>query len=247
MKAILTGMNGTVAPVVARHLQQHGHTTIAWDRQRTPIDDPESIRRFIVEQQPDWFFHIATGSPDWAEEAARACAEMGIRFLFTSSVSVFSHEQQGPFTPDVEPQPADDYGAYKLECEGRVRRANSDAIIARLAWQIGDAPGSNNMIDYLHRAATTHGQIETSTNWYPACAFLEDTAASLYRLIQSYPADLYQLDGNPGLNFFEIVTGLKRLHGADWIIAPTTTPAQNNRMLDERIAIAPITERLIGE
>jgi dTDP-4-dehydrorhamnose reductase len=246
MRAIITGMNGTVAPAVARHLRKHGHESIAWDRSRTPTDDPDAIRRFITEQRPDWFFHVATGSPDWAEAVARVCGEQGIRFLFTSSVSVFANTQQGPFTPDATPQPNDDYGAYKLECERRVRGANAEAIIARLAWQIGDAPGSNNMVDYLERTATTHGRIDASASWVPACAFLQDTAASLHALIESYPADLYQLDANPGLSFFEIATRLNRMHGERWRIEQAEAPAQNNRMLDDRIAITPITERLAG-
>jgi dTDP-4-dehydrorhamnose reductase len=199
------------------------------------------VRTFIRHTRPDWFLHIATGSPDWAELAAQVCAEERIKFLFTSSVSVFSNQQYGPFSVDVEPAATDDYGAYKIECEQRVRRANTQASIARLAWQIGTAPGSNNMIDYLHRTMQANGQIEASTNWYPACAFLEDTADGVYRLIDAYEADTYHLDGNPGLTFHEIVTSLNRLHGEQWTIVPTATPVQNNRMLDDRITITPIT------
>ena len=65
---------------------------------------------------------------------AQACAANQIKFLFTSSVSVFSTQQHGPFAPDVQPAATNDYGAYKRECEQRVRRVNAQAIIARLAW-----------------------------------------------------------------------------------------------------------------
>lgn len=244
MNAIVTGMNGTVAPVVAERLQAHGHSTVAWNRAQVATDDPHSVRHFIRDIQPDWFLHIATGSPDWAELVAQVCAEEQIKFLFTSSVSVFSTQQEGPFGVDVQPAATDDYGAYKLECEQRVRRANPHAIIARLAWQIGLAAGSNNMIDFLQRTMATHGQIEASTQWYPACAFLEDTADSLHQLIATGTAGLYQLDGNPGLTFYQIVTKLNHLHGEPWTVVPTDMPVQNNRMLDDRIAVRPITARL---
>ena len=71
MKAIVTGMNGTVAPVLARTLIDAGHTVIAWDRSRVPTDNREAVRDFIHGEHPDWFFHVATGSPD--EITREAC------------------------------------------------------------------------------------------------------------------------------------------------------------------------------
>lgn len=244
MKAIITGMNGTVAPVVGQRLAREGHTVVTWDRSVTPTDDPGAIRRFIDEAQPDWFLHIATGSADWTEAVARICAGAGIRFLFTGSVSVFADSQAGPFGVDATPGATDDYGRYKIECERRIWAANPDALVARLGWQIGTAPGSNNMVDYLYRTAQAQGRIEASGRWLTACAFLEDTADGLYRLLTGYPAGLYHLEGNPGLSFYEIAVGLRRLHGADWTVVRSEAPVWDNRLLEERIALRPITERL---
>lgn len=247
MKAIITGLNGTVAPVLAQHLSDSGHLIIPWDRSVVAIDNPDAIRNFISETKPDWFFHLATGSPSWAELVARACAEQGIKFLFTSSVSVFSTSQRGPFPVNVSPEPGDDYGRYKLECERRVQSANPDALVARLGWQIGTAPGGNHMVDFLERTFKTEGRIEASIHWYQACSFLPDTAQSLAQLMQAYPAGLYHLDGNPGLNFHEIVTNLNRLRNGHWVVSPVDTPILNNRMVDSRIQVIPITRRFQSE
>ncbi|MCL4268606.1 MAG: sugar nucleotide-binding protein, partial [Anaerolineales bacterium] len=107
MKAIVTGVNGTVAPVLAKSLMAAGHMVVPWNRAQVPTDDQKAINEFIVNEHPDWFFHVANGSPDWAESVARACALNGIKFLFTSSVSVFSSAQRGPFTVNSLPQPDD--------------------------------------------------------------------------------------------------------------------------------------------
>ncbi|MFM8529454.1 MAG: sugar nucleotide-binding protein, partial [Ilumatobacteraceae bacterium] len=56
----------------------------------------------------------------WAERMAACCAELGIPFLYTSSVSVFGSHQVGPFDSDAVPEPTDGYGRYKFECEQRV-------------------------------------------------------------------------------------------------------------------------------
>ena len=244
MKAVITGLNGTVAPVLAANLVEAGYTIIPWDRAVVPIDDPAAGRAFLQHEAPDCFFHIATGSPDWAELAARLCVEQGVDFLFTSSVSVFAATQQGPFTIDDEPQPDDDYGRYKLECERRTRAANPAAQIIRLGWQIGLTPGGNQMVNYLDRTFRTEGELQASRHWYPACSFLTDTAASLRRIRETIPPGLYHLDGNPGLNFYEIVEGLNRLLGEPWRVAAAAEPRQNSRLLDSQVAVTAITERL---
>jgi dTDP-4-dehydrorhamnose reductase len=242
MQILLTGMNGTVAPALARHLNDGGHGTLAWDRSVTSPDDPAAVRSFIEATRPDALVHLAMGSPSWAETMAAVSAERKIPFLFTSTVSVYAHTQRGPLTPDVKPEPNDDYGRYKLECERLVRAANARAIIARLAWQIGTAPGSNNMVDYLERTYREKGRIDASTNWFPACAFLEDTSDALARLLTSGAPGLYHLDGNPGLSFFEIATNLNRIHGGRWNVVAAGEPVQDNRMDDPRVTLRPITD-----
>ena len=244
MKALVTGLNGTVAPFLARALSAAGHIVIPWNRSVVPIDDRDAARDFIRREHPDWFFHVATGSPAWAELAAGVCSREEIRFLFTSSVSVFSASQCGPFTVDILPKPDDDYGRYKLECEQRVRAARHDAVIVRLGWQIGATPGGNQMVDYLDRTFKTLGQIDASVHWYPACSFLSDTARSLMHMMQNFPPGLYHLDGNPGLSFYEIAAGLNRIHGEPWIVNPGTTPVQNSRMIDQRVQVGSISEIL---
>lgn len=242
MKALLTGLNGTVAPALAQALAQAGYAVLPWDRARHPVDHPDAVRFFIESESPSLFCHLALGSPDWAGWAARACADRRIPFLYVSSVSVFSAAQAGPFTILDLPVPDDDYGRYKLACEHRVLDAHPGAHVVRIGWQIGAAPGGNQMVDYLDRSFREHGRIEASTRWFPACSFLPDTAAGLAQVLQ-LPPGLYHLDGNPGLNFFEIAAGLNRLLGTPWNVAPVAGLVQNHRLLDPRVPVAPVSRR----
>ena len=244
MKTLVTGLNGTVAPVLARALRAAGHDVAAWDRARVSIEDSTAIRGFIARERPDAFCHLAAGSPAWAEESARTCAELGIRFLYTSSVSVFSAAQAGPFPVTAVPEPDDDYGRYKLDCERRVRAAHPEARVARLGWQIGTDFTGNHMGAHLERVAREQGRIEASTRWFPACSFLEDTARSLLQILWELPAGLYQVDGNPGLDFHAIASGLSRFHGHRWPVVPVAGLVQNHRMLDDRVATGSIVARL---
>ena len=245
MKALVTGMRGTVAPVLAQALRAGGGTVAPWDRSLHPIDSPAAVRDFIRGEQPDWFCHLAMGSPDWAGWAAETCAANGIPFLYVGSVSVYAAAQTGPFTVQDVPAPDDDYGRYKLECERRVLAAHPRAHVVRIGWQIGDRPGGNQMVDHLDRTHRAHGRIDASTLWFPGCSFLADTADSLVSILR-LPPGLYHLDGNPGLNFFEIAAGLNRRLGEPWTVVPVAGLVQNRRMLDPRVSVAPISRRLPG-
>lgn len=52
MKALVAGLNGTVAPVLVRALFSAGHTVIPWDRSAVPIDDHNAARDFIQREDP---------------------------------------------------------------------------------------------------------------------------------------------------------------------------------------------------
>lgn len=244
MKAILTGMNGTVAPVVAETLQRHGIEGIAWNREQVPTTNEEEMREFIDRIRPDYFLHIGMGAVEWAETLARLCGEAKIPFLFTSTVSIFSDEVTGPIFPDTLPNVEDDYGKYKRDCERAIMNANPGAQIVRLGWQIGDEAGSNNMMDYFTNEMKQRGVIQASEHRYPSCSFLADTADALFEILTKRGPGIYQLNGNANYSLYDIAIGLKELHDTDWQIECTDEPKRDNRMIDSSISIRPISNRL---
>jgi dTDP-4-dehydrorhamnose reductase len=249
VKHLVTGMNGTVAPALAKHLVSQGADVVSWDRAVDPPTDEPAVRAFIARHRPDWVCHVATGAPEWAEWIARACAGGGPgvpRLLWTGSVSVFGPQAKAPIGPDATPDATDDYGKYKIECERRVLAACPNAVVARLGWQIGEAAGSNTMTDFLTRkAAEGAGTIEASTRWIPSCAWLPDTAAALAALMRSGTPGLFHLEGNTaGKSFVEIAAGIARMLRQPWNIVPTDAPAMDNRMRDDRVSMGQVADRL---
>ncbi|OIN67528.1 epimerase [Exiguobacterium sp. KRL4] len=243
MNVLITGMNGTVAPVVADVFRTQGYDVTAWDRSVVSTTDLALMEAFIDRVQPDLLLHIGMGSAEFAETLARLSFERNIPFLFTSTASVYADHQQGPHDPFVAPEAEDEYGLYKRTCERLIQAVNPNAYIVRIGWQIGQAAGSNNMIDYLERHAAS-GEIPASANWYPSCAFLEDTADTLYTLITSKTPGLYLANGNRDHSFFDIATALNTLHGSKWQITEDNSMTRDDRMTDSRVIIRPISERL---
>lgn len=255
MKILVTGLTGTVGRALAERLRLE-HEVVGWDRRAVPIDDYAAMDRFVAATAPAALVHLAiasqpTGRADegwlvgyhWPSELAWICRERGIRFVHASTVMVFSPAARGPFTLATSPDEEHGYGGDKRRLEERVRHQNPRAVIARLGWQIGDAPGSNNMIDYLERTQRAHGQIVASTRWFPACSFLADTADALARLLAARPGT-YMIDGNAGWSMHEIARALAALHGDRWTIVPTDEPHQDQRMLDANLAVRTLRTHL---
>lgn len=261
MKALITGAHGTVGTALSRRLSAQGHAVIAWDRAAVPIDDYHAMEAFVRAEAPDVVYHLAiasrpTGRPgeswlvnyEWSSELAWITRVLGVRLVFTSSVMVFSNDARGPFTPSSAPDATEGYGHEKRRAEERVRYQNPEAVIARLGWQIGEAPGSNNMLDFLTRTARERGHVPASTRWYPATSFLDDTAEALIGL-SKMPPDTYMLDSNDRFTFFEIASALARRHQAAWNVTPTEDFVFDQRMQDPRVPMPSLAVRLpeLGE
>ncbi len=256
MKAIVTGAHGTVGSTLTRHLKQLGHQVVAWDRDAVPITRYQPMEDFVRQEKPDVLFHLAiasrsTGAPneswlvnyEWAGELAWITRRLDVRFVFTSSVMVFSDNARGPFTPDSQPDAATGYGNEKRQAESRVSYQNPDTVVARLGWQIGDAPGSNNMIDFFEKQMAQNGCIKASRKWYPACSFISDTAAVLVDLANTTPG-LYLVNSNTRWNFYEIASALNVEHGRRWKIVADDSFVFDQRMLDLRVPIRSLSATL---
>jgi dTDP-4-dehydrorhamnose reductase len=258
MKALITGIRGTVGSALATHLTNQGHHVAGWDRAAVPIDQYQAMEDFVRAEKPDVLFHLAiasraTGKPneswlvnyDWTSELAWITRTLGIRFVFTSSAMVFSDNAKGPFTLESKPDAPEGYGYEKRMAEQRVFYQNPDAVVARLGWQIGEQAGSNNMIDAFEKQTAAQGRVNASRRWYPACSFLADTAAAL-QWLASAPPGLYQIDSNVQWTYYEIACALNECHGRHWKIVPTDDFVFDQRLIDRRVPVPPLGVRLTG-
>ncbi len=257
MKAVVTGANGTVGSALVALLKQKKVKVIPWNRKKVAIDDYYAMEDFISTVDPDIVFHLAVASEstgrdnepwlvnyEWASELAWITRLHSIKFIFTSTAMVFSDDAKGPFTVNAVPDASQGYGFEKRRAEERVFYQNPDARVVRLGWQIGDAPGSNNMIDFFAEKMKTDGEVDASDRWYPACSFLPDTVEALWGIAEEQPPGLYMIDANEKWTFFEIASALNTLHGKQWKIRKTDDFEYDQRLLDPRIEVNSLKARL---
>lgn len=256
MRAIVTGASGTVGKALIEALEAAGHEAIAWDRARVSIEDYGEMKYFVESAHADIIYHLALASKPtgiqneswlvnyhWPSELAWISRELGLRFVYTSTVMVWNSSLNGPYYPTTPPNETEGYGAEKHRTEERVFAQNPLATVARLGWQIGREAGSNNMVDYLTKTFKADGRIRASRLWQPACSFVEDTADALVRL-GKMDSGLYLLDSNTDSSFFHIVCALQDLLATNWKIEMNEDFVYDQRMVDGRLRLPPLRDRL---
>jgi len=241
MKAIFTGLNGTVAPYVKQYFEAHGYEVIPYDRNKVPIDDDLKIRVFFNEVNPDLVIHFAMGAVSWTAVLARLSYEKNIKFVYISTVSVFSNDNFGPHDILAIPDATDDYGQYKRNSEEVVKKVNPLAYIIRLGWQIGYEKGSNNMIDFLYKRMEQDGIIRASDQWFPSTSFIKDTAKAIFQIVTNLNYGLYHVNSNDHLTFYEIVKNLSNIY-PDFKVEKSNDFKADHRMVDERVEIPKLSE-----
>lgn len=238
------------------YLKDQGHVVVPWDRSRVSITDYWSMEEFLRSEGIQGLFHLAvpskpTGLPNeswtvnyqWTSELAWISKELNISFVYVSTVMVFSSQKSGPFTIDTQPDAADGYGMEKRLAEERVFHQNPSSRVLRLGWQIGGPEGSNNMVDFLDVQFASQGLVSCSTQWLPACSFVEDTVPVLASMLDREPG-LYQFDTNRQWNFYQIAFALNKALGKKWKVTANDSFVFDQRMVDPRLPAVSLKTRL---
>lgn len=242
MKVIVTGMNGTLAPYISDEFKKHNWEVIAWNRSEEPIDNQESINRFIENIQPDAFIHAAAGPFEWIEKIINAIKPFKIPIVFISSGAVYDYYQEGPFTTDVIPKSREEFGKYKLACENILLSMYEEhSYIVRIGWQIALHTHKNNMLAFL----VSEEHIKASDKWILATSFMPDTAKAIYNILTKHKPEIYHLDGNEdNWSFYKVVNALKDAFLLPVIIEQDDEISRNNRLISNPVLVDSIQKRI---
>lgn len=243
-KAVVTGLNGTIAPYVQRVLEREGFEVVKFDRSKVDINSEDAVVEFLDSVQPTHIYHLATGPGGWHVYLAKYAFEKQIKFVYTSTELVFSEENNGPY-PVEKPadKPYDGFGGDKRATEEKIMAANPNVYILRLGWQLGDTFEKNNILAALENMHRDQGKIEASSNWILATAFIKDTADFIYRIPAEMDSGVYHLNGNPGISFFELVNLINKKYQKNWNVVEMAEPKRDGRIIDTRVKLPMITDQ----
>jgi len=141
MDVLLVGGTGIISTGITEQLVAAGHDVTLYNRGQTDVtvpdavdhvqgdrEDLETFERDVPEIGPDAVVDMRCFTPDEAESAIRACADVD-RYVFCSSVAAYDHPVEDyPITEDAPRKPAgENYGEAKAECERRFERAHAES------------------------------------------------------------------------------------------------------------------------
>ena len=163
MKILLTGKNGQVGFELNKKLSILGEV-IATDRNDLDLADPDKIRIYVDQVNPDIIINAAAytavdkaeSEPELAYQInviapqvlAEKAAELNIPLIHFSTDYVFDGLKKEPYVEADQINPQSVYGKTKCEGEEKVR-AHSKHIILRTSWVFGSH--GNNFLKTILR------------------------------------------------------------------------------------------------
>jgi dTDP-4-dehydrorhamnose reductase len=247
MKWLITGLGGTLAPVLAREAASQDVEVIGWKRDEVPPEDIVASEAWLQAVRPDAIAHLGMGGPEWAGRLAGYASRHDLPFVFTSTAMVFHHVPDGPHAPQDARTAQDGYGCYKIACEDAVREAHAGASIVRIGWQIDPTQPGNNMLMALDQWQASQGRVGASRRWKPACSFMADTAQALADLLRQPVAGIVHLDSNAeeAHSFLDIVLALQATFDRPhWRVQPLDDYVHDQRLVGAGPRFAQLAKHL---
>lgn len=157
-----------------------------------------------------------------AENAAKAAAAAGARFVQLSTDYVFDGVSDEPYREDAPLQPLGAYGRTKAEGERLVRAAHPDPYIVRTAWLYGHA-GTSFPRTMLGLAAQ-RDTVSVVTDQVGQPTWTMDVARLISALVESNaPGGIYHATNGGSASWFVFAQELFRRAGLDpERVLPTT-------------------------
>lgn len=158
-----------------------------------------------------------------AENAARAAAETGARFVQLSTDYVFDGRSDEPYREDAPRTPASAYGRTKAEGEERVLAAHPSPYIVRTAWLYGAAGG--NFPRTMLRLAAERDTVSVVTDQVGQPTWTADLAGWITALLDADAAPgIYHGTGGGSTTWFSFARAVFEHAGLDpERVVPTDT------------------------
>jgi dTDP-4-dehydrorhamnose reductase len=149
-----------------------------------------------------------------AENAARAAAAVGARFVQLSTDYVFDGVADEPYREDAPPNPVGAYGRTKADGERRVLAAHPDAHIVRTAWLYGH--NGSSFPRTMLTLASQRDTVSVVTDQVGQPTWTLDVARLINALIESNaPGGIYHATNGDSATWFVFAQELFRRAGLD--------------------------------
>lgn len=167
------------------------------------------VDRCEVERDLAWQVNAgSTGS------LARVATDIGARYLFVSTDSVFDGEK-GRYREQDVPRPVNYYGETKLAGEHAVLAATADHLVVRPSLLYGWDDRHLNIATWVLGSARDGKPIDVATDRIGSPTFADSLAAGILQLLKVPDGGVYHLAGADGMSRYDFAVRLVNAFGLD--------------------------------
>lgn len=222
MKILITGATGFVGSrFVARWKNEY--ILLTPSHAELPIDNAETVLRYVSEARPDVVLHLAAISNTWyceqhpeeskqinvmgALHMAQAAKAVGAKFIFFSSDQIYNgNEELGGLPESIAVKPENVYGCDKLEAEHLIAEQDAEAVMLRATWMYdAEREGMRthpNFVVNIANALRTQTPLSFATREYRGITDIREVVEILPHCV-NIPGGVYNFGAENPLNTFE--------------------------------------------
>ena len=239
-KVLITGASGLLGANLVRHYAADYETTGWFATRSVPIagarmdlielTDHSSVALELDRLRPDLIIHCAAATNvEWCErnpDLARAinedatkflaekAVEIGAKFIFTSTDSVFDGKT-GHYSENDVTGPLNAYAAGKVRSEIVVATVNPDALIIR-SYFYGHSPaGNRSLLEWVLVRALAGDPVPGFTDSFFSPISIHDFASALDAAIDAGTSGLLHLGSNNAISKYEFARMVMEAYDCD--------------------------------
>jgi dTDP-4-dehydrorhamnose reductase len=228
VRIAITGHKGQLGRALEHRLGAD-HELLLIDLPEADITDPAGIIPLVVDFRPHVVLHGAAltdvdgcaRNPDLAfrvnawgtQNVALACQRADAVMLHVSTNEVFDGTATEPYREWDPLHPINPYACSKAAAEHIVRALLTRFYIVRPSWLY--APGGNNFIVKILRAADQHGRLRVVTDEVACPTYARDLANAIARLIETDHYGIYHLVNEGHCSRYDFAAHILKLAGRE--------------------------------
>tara|TARA_A100001037_G_scaffold46549_1_gene37950 strand:- start:15395 stop:16297 length:903 start_codon:yes stop_codon:yes gene_type:complete len=254
---LTTGASGLLGANLVRYFADNSNC-VGWYG-TTPIEiagaltfsieltDHYAVSSSIDQIAPDVIVHCAAATDvEWCEKnpepakaineeatenLAKITADLDIKFVFTSTDSVFDG-RDGNYSEDSVPAPLNSYARGKARTEEIVTNANPDALIIR-SYFYGHSPsGRRSLMEWVLNRALNGEEVPGFTDSYFSPISVSDFAETLDATLNSGTSGLLHLGSSNRISKYEFARLVMETYNCDMSLLRPITVSESNLKAD---------------
>jgi dTDP-4-dehydrorhamnose reductase len=241
MRVAIIGANGQLGTdLVARF--RLDDEVLPLTRQQADVRDRPAILAALAPFRPDVVintaaFHkvdVCEDRPWPATETnvlgtvnvARACRELGARFVHLSTDYVFSGDAARPYREDDPAEPINVYGATKLAGERLATACWPRTLVVRTSGLFGLAGArgkGGNFVETMLRLGRERGKVRVVTDQMLSPTSTSDLAVAIHQAARVDAQGILHVTNAGSCSWFDFARSIFELAGLDATVEPTTS------------------------